>query len=243
METMDTCQNSTPTNMDLVIRRRHDIQKNANLDTEYYVFITTASSIAAIGLITDNSQIIVASMLLCPAMHHINAVIFGALLRDPLWKQGARGILASLAIAIGVGSCAGLYFSKTLVLTHNMMIHTVILNMKWSYLVAFFSAIAAGVSIIADRPSNLIGVAISTSILAPLVNFGLQLPNTLIGRANSVGMHACIISFLVALGNIVIIAVTCFVTIHLYIRVPSRFTWRAQIEAIRASPSIEDFGL
>lgn len=222
-------------NMDLVTLRRQHIEKRTKLDTEFFVYITTASAIAAIGLITDNSEIIVASMLICPVMHHVNAVTFGALLRDPLWIQGAKGIVVSTAVASTVGICAGTYFSTTMVLTRHMLNNTLLLYMKWSFVVAFFSAIASAVSIIADRPSNLIGVAISTSILSPLVNFGLLLPNTLIGRTNSVNMHACLLSLLLALGNILIIGLTCFMTINLYIRVPSTMAWRTQIEAVRAS--------
>jgi uncharacterized hydrophobic protein (TIGR00271 family) len=227
--------------MDLVMRRRHDIEHRNKLDTEFFVYITTASCIAAVGLITDSSETIVASMLISPVMNHVNAVTFGALLRDPvLWRQGAKGIVVSTVTATALGMCSGAYFSTTLVLTSHMLSRTVVLYLKWSFLVAFFSAIAAGVSIIADRPSNLIGVAISTSILPPLVNFGLLLPNAFIGRSNSVNMHACVFSLLLAIGNIVIIAITCFATIHLYVRVPSSFAWRTQIAAVRASSSLSE---
>lgn len=222
--------------MDLVIQRRHEIEQRAKLDTEFFIYITTASCIAAIGLITDSSEIVVASMLISPVMNHVNALTFGALLRDTsLCTQGTKGILVSTTISTGVGVCAGLYFSTTMVLTNHMLTPTILLHLKWSYLVAFFSSIAAGISILADRHSNLIGVAISTSILPPLVNFGLLLPNTLMRSTNSVDIHACILSLLLAVGNIAIIAITCLVTIHLYIKVPSTFPWRTQVEAARTS--------
>ena len=222
--------------MDLVIRRRHDIEACTALNIEYFTYVTTASCLAAIGLITDSSEIVVASMLISPVMDHINAVTFGALLRDrALWRQGAMGIFVSSIVTLGVGVCAGLYFSTTMVLTDHMLSRTTYLNLKWSYLVAFFSSLAAGVSIIADRPPNLIGVAISTSVLPPIVNCGILLPNSFFGRPNSVDMQACLISLLLAIGNIVIIAITCFATIYVYVRVPSTFPWRRQVEASHAS--------
>jgi uncharacterized hydrophobic protein (TIGR00271 family) len=224
--------------MDLVVQRRHEIKQRTKLDAEFFIYITTASCIAAVGLITDSSEIVVASMVICPIMNHVNALTFGALLRDtPLCRQGTKGILVSTIITTGVGVCAGLYFSTTMVLTRHMLNHTFLLYLTWSYLVAFFSAIAAGISILADRQANLIGVAISTSILPPLVNFGLLLPNTLMRTTNSVDIQACLRSLLLAIGNITIIAITCFATIHLYIKVPSTFPWRTQIEAARASSS------
>lgn len=220
--------------MDLVLNRRDEILRHAALDCQYYTYIITASCIATAGLVMDNSEVIVASMLISPIMNHVNAITFGALLWDKHMVQvGLIGILVGIFVAFVVGSIGGLYFSATMVLTNEMTSRTVFLNLKWSFVVAFFSALAAGVSILQEHIYNMIGVAISTSVLPPLANFGLLLPNAIMARPNRVSVHACLLSLAMALGNMAIIFLTSCGVIYLYVRLPSRSSWRLGIQIHR----------
>jgi uncharacterized hydrophobic protein (TIGR00271 family) len=216
--------------MDLVTHRQQEIAAAAAIDFVFFTYITTASCIAAAGLVTDNSEVIVASMLISPIMNHVNAVSFGVLLRDPgLVRRGCVGIGVGTFIGAAVGVLTGLYFSATMVLTNEMLVRTAVLSLQWSLLVAFFSALAAGVSVLHAQTGNLVGVAISTSVLPPIVNFGLLLPNALQERPNSVPVHACLLSAGMALGNILVIMASSVAIIHVYVRMPS---WRPRADAI-----------
>ena len=210
------------TTLDLVARRQREIAAAAARDFAFFTYVTTASCIAASGLVMNNSEVVVASMLISPIMNHRNALTFGLLRRDAsLIRLGVVGIALGALIGAIVGVFAGLYFSPTMVLTDEMLDRTVLLSIKWSLLVAFFSALAAGVSVLHEQTGNLVGVAISTSVLPPIVNFGLLLPNAIQARPNAVPMHACLLSAAMAVGNIVVIVVSSVVIIHIYVRRPS----------------------
>ncbi len=216
--------------MDLVTHRHRDIKAAAALDFAFFTYITTSSCIAASGLVMNNSEIIVASMLISPVMNHVNAISFGLLMKDtPLVGLGFLGIAVGTLIGAIVGALAGLYFSTTMVLTDEMLARTMVLSIKWSLVVAFFSAVAAGVSVLHEQTANLVGVAISTSVLPPIVNFGLLLPNAIQVRPNAVPLHACLISAAIALGNVVVIVVSSVTIIHVYVRLPCNRALRREL--------------
>lgn len=220
--------------MDLVTQRQHEVAAAAALDFAFFVYILTASCIAAAGLVMNNSEVIVASMLISPIMNHVNAVTFGVLARDAkLVRLGFMGIAVGALIGTLIGVFAGLYFSATMVLTEEMLARTVVLSLKWSLLVAFFSALAAGVSVLHRDSSNLVGVAISTSVLPPIVNFGLLLPNAVHERPNGVSVHACALSAGMALGNILVIVLSSASIILVYVRMPS---WRPRAAILPEGP-------
>jgi uncharacterized hydrophobic protein (TIGR00271 family) len=208
--------------MDILVRRRQEVAAAAAFDFAYFVYIITSACIAAAGLIINNSEIIVASMLISPIMCHINAVTFGVILRDvKLVQQGLLGVVVGTFLGALVGVLVGLYFSATMVLTDEMLARTALLSVKWSLLVAFFSALAAGVSVLHAQTGNLVGVAISTSVLPPLVNFGLLLPNAIRSSTNSVPVHACLLSAGMAIGNVLVIVLSSSAVIHVYVRLPA----------------------
>ncbi len=206
--------------MELILQKKQDISEAAAFDFAYFIYISTAACIAAAGLVMNNSEIIVASMLISPIMVHVNAVTFGSLSRDArLVQRGSIGIAVGSLIGTSFGALAGLYFSPTMVLTDEMLARTMVVNLKWSFLVAFLSGLAAGVSLLqTDATGNLIGVAISTSVLPPIVNFGLLLPNAIYNRPNGVSVHACARSAAMAIGNILIIVVSSAASIQAYMR-------------------------
>lgn len=213
----------------LIVHRQQEITSTAAIDFAFLVYIVTASCIAAAGLVMNNSEIIVASMLISPIMNHVNAVTFGVLARDPaLVRMGFLGIAVGFILGTLIGVFAGLYFSATMVLTDEMLARTSVLNLQWSLLVAFFSALAAGVSVLHKDASGLVGVAISTSVLPPIVNFGLLLPNAIHDRPNGVSVHACMLSAGMALGNIIIIVLSSATIILVYTYIPS---WRPRVAA------------
>jgi uncharacterized hydrophobic protein (TIGR00271 family) len=207
--------------MDLVTHRRQQIAQSAALDAAYFTYIVSASCIAGAGLIMNSSEFIVASMMICPLMNNINAITFGVLFCDTvLFRRGLLGTFVGMTIGTIVGILAGLIFSQTLVLTDEMLVRTYVLNLKWSLVMAFFASIAAGASLLnGHTTTNMAGIAISTSVLPPLVNFGLLLPNTAMKLSNAVSLHACLVSAWIGIGNIVVIIISSATMMQIYMRI------------------------
>ena len=81
------------------------LMRNTRFSLEYFVYIVSASSISAIGLITDSPTSIIASMVICPIMGYVSCLSVGTVLNDIcLIKRGATGLFMSL----GIGDCMGI---------------------------------------------------------------------------------------------------------------------------------------
>jgi len=203
--------------MDTILQTRHELLDTTRFTFEYYNYICTASCIALIGLITDSSTTIIASMVISPVMNYVLSFTFGLFLNDAkLLHRGVYGIVQSLLICIVVGLAGGVFFSKTLVLTGEILQRTDIRNVYWGIMTATLSGFATASSLVCRQNSNLIGIAISTSILPPAVNFGLLLPNSLWNLENSVLLHRVGISILLTISNIACLFLSILLLLWFY---------------------------
>lgn len=214
--TNDSTNNYLKT-METICRLRHSLLQNCCFTWEYYNYITAASIIAVIGLITDSSTTIMASMVISPVTNYVLAVTFGTFLCDGrLFRIGVIGLVQSLLFCVFFGLCAGLIFSKTIVITHEMSQRTDIRNLYWSIFVAFFSGLVSSSCLVTEKNNNLIGIAISTSLLPSAVNFGLLLPNSLLEYHNGIVFHKTLISLAITFANIFLIYVSVLLGLWIY---------------------------
>ena len=78
------------------------------MDFDYCCLLCVASTIAGIGLATNNTVVIVASMLVSPIMGPVLALTFGSIIHNwPLMRLGLTNELLSLAICIVIGFLIG----------------------------------------------------------------------------------------------------------------------------------------
>ncbi|MAI13843.1 MAG: hypothetical protein CMM15_07485 [Rhodospirillaceae bacterium] len=161
---------------------RQKIIDSSHLRFEFYNYILSACILAAIGLIQDQILIVVASMLISPVMSFVLALSFGLYIWDlQLIRRGLRGISISFFISLTVGIIFGLLFEGLdYEPTQEMLNRTTSKNMLWGIMVAIFSGFPLASSIIEKNINNMVGVAISTSILPPCVNFGIFLTSGLL---------------------------------------------------------------
>lgn len=221
--------------MDTIVRIRQNLLKNTDFTFEYYNYIFNACFISMIGLITNSSTTIIASMVISPIMNYVLALTMGLFINDKMMiSSGLRGIIFSLFICIIVGSSGGLFFSNTLVLTNEILQRTDIRNVYWGILTATFSGLATASSLVANTNNNLIGIAISTSILPPAVNFGLLIPNSLWNLHNSVRLHQAGISLLITMSNILCLIISINFLLWIYSRnIFKTSEWITQAPSIR----------
>jgi uncharacterized hydrophobic protein (TIGR00271 family) len=221
--------------MDRVLSLRHKFIESSRTTFEFYTYIINASLISAIGLMTNNSGVVIASMLISPIMNFVLSLALGLLFKDRvlIWN-GVKGIGISMLICVMTGVAIGSFHYNKLELTNEMLLRTDGDNLYWSLLLAFFSGLSASASIMEENINNMVGVAISTSILPPLVNFGLLIPNV---HSNDIGIYQCMNSFYLAIGNIAIIIFSCLFLIFTYLCIKK--TWLSETIIIARTKDLE----
>jgi len=156
------------------------IHESAEMDFDYMTLLIIASVIAGIGLATNNSVAIVASMLVSPIMGPVMACTFGTIVNKwSLVRLGAVSELLSLLICCIVGFAIGL---ATMLAgtggqwpTNEMRSRGLLEGLAIGLAIAIPSGMGVALSILGNNTSSLVGVAISASLLPPAVNCGMCL--------------------------------------------------------------------
>jgi len=163
------------------------IEGSSHLTFDFLLMVCCAALIAGIGVVTDSSITVVASMLISPLMSPILLITLGLSLHD--WKMVRRGVfneVVACLVAFGWGLLSGLVAAPIIV--HNELGSEWVLHSQemlvrgdpWSLLPNTLLAVPAGIAVTLCVTSDgstvgLVGVAISASLLPPLVNSGICL--------------------------------------------------------------------
>jgi len=144
----------------------------------YNTLILVASVMAALGLASNGSATIIASMLVSPIMGPVAAMAYGTSIWDrQMIKIAVKNELVSLAFCVFVGIVMGLITGATSLsndwLTPEMKTRATLSNLLVGIPTAFFSGLGVAVSLLDDQVNSLVGVAISASLLPPAVNCGM----------------------------------------------------------------------
>jgi uncharacterized hydrophobic protein (TIGR00271 family) len=144
----------------------------------YNTLLLVASVLAGLGLVSNSSATIIASMLVSPIMGPVVGLAYGTTICD--WKMVKRSIRTecfSLIFCILVGAVIGAITGKTGLAddwpTSEMSTRGQLDNFLVALPVAFFSGLGVAVSLLDDQTNSLVGVAISASLLPPAVNAGI----------------------------------------------------------------------
>lgn len=156
------------------------IHNQCTFDNNYKINVILASFISASGFITNNSVIIVASMLISPIMSPIIGIAFGIIINDKLLvKKSIISELGGIFICLIVGIIFGIsnsQFSNMLDIPGSeMLMRSTEKGFVFATIIAIASGIAGSLSLIMKNVSSIVGVAISASLLPPIVNTGILL--------------------------------------------------------------------
>eukprot|EP00602_Paraphysomonas_sp_CaronLab_P002994 CAMPEP_0185032222 /NCGR_PEP_ID=MMETSP1103-20130426/20149_1 /TAXON_ID=36769 /ORGANISM="Paraphysomonas bandaiensis, Strain Caron Lab Isolate" /LENGTH=662 /DNA_ID=CAMNT_0027568037 /DNA_START=53 /DNA_END=2041 /DNA_ORIENTATION=+ len=154
------------------------IHSSATFSFDYLSLLLIASTISGIGLATNNTVAIVASMLVSPIMGPVMALTFGTVINDrSLTLLGLKSELVSLLLCVVVGFIIGIIsiFIGTAGLwpTDEMKGRGLVDGLAIGFAIAIPSGIGVALSMLGNNTSSLVGVAISASLLPPAVNCGL----------------------------------------------------------------------
>jgi uncharacterized hydrophobic protein (TIGR00271 family) len=144
----------------------------------YNTLLLVASILAGLGLVSNSSATIIASMLVSPIMGPVVGLAYGTTIHDwKMVKHSIRTECLSLVFCILVGAVIGACTGKTDLAddwpTDEMSTRGELSTFLVALPVAFFSGLGVAVSLLDEQTNSLVGVAISASLLPPAVNAGI----------------------------------------------------------------------
>jgi len=150
-----------------------EIFDSAKLTNTFLVMVALSTVVAAIGLLKNNTAVIIGAMVIAPLLGPNVALSFATTLGDSelginALKTNVAGIMAAFGISLLLG-----FF-----LTVDPAIHEIQARTAVSYadiVLALASGIAGALSFTSGLPSALIGVMVAVALIPPLVVFGLLL--------------------------------------------------------------------
>jgi len=210
----------------------NDILRNASLTKNYLVFIIISAIVAAIGLITNNPAIVVASMVIAPLMGPVLALSYGWVIKDNLLiKESMKTELIGFAISVSIGWLFGIgaFFMPTFQDISTLPTEIVIrgeldsIGFVLNIILAIAIGIAVGFSLTGGISSALVGIAIGASIMPPVVNIGICM---FLGLYVSLGFWIYALnSLIIFVINFVCIILVAYIVFRLKkVRAPIR-TW------------------
>jgi uncharacterized hydrophobic protein (TIGR00271 family) len=181
LEIMRASNRFTEVSMEQIERVRmiHEkLAEGCKFSFNYNTLLLTASILAGLGLVSDSSTTVIASMLVSPIMGPVVGMAYGATIHDwRLFRTAFRTEILSLVFCILMGALLGACVGPTNLgrewPTKEMFVRGTWQNFLIALPVAFFSGLGVAVSLLDDQTSSLVGVAISASLLPPAVNAGI----------------------------------------------------------------------
>lgn len=166
----------------LRVRVMHErFLEGSQFSFNYNSLLIIASLIAALGLGSDSTATIIASMLVSPLMGPVMGMAYGATILDfKLFRIAFVTELVSLLACIFVGAFVSICMCPLTHLvydkmwpTDEMFVRARIANFIIGIPIAFISGLGVAVSVLDEQTSSLVGVAISASLLPPAINAGM----------------------------------------------------------------------
>lgn len=156
------------------------VRESAVLSFDFIMFVLLAGMLAALGLVENSSVVLVASMLVSPMMGPILAGTFGTVIQDrTLQRLGVKTELIGLALCLSFGFVFGIIYSSVVNwddgfwLKDEMVARGQLRSLWVGVLIALPSGAGVALSVLGGNVGSLVGVAISASLLPPVVNSGL----------------------------------------------------------------------
>lgn len=154
------------------------IYKMSENNLNYNILVIISSMISASGLLINDSNIILASMLISPIMGPILGMSVGLLIKDfnlikkAIWSE-CIGILLCTVTGIIYGICSSFVYELLELPTIEIMKRGNFIILIFGFFIAIPSGIALVLAVLHDNYIIYIGVSISASLLPPLCNFGI----------------------------------------------------------------------
>lgn len=150
-----------------------EIFDSSKLTNTFLIMVALSTIVASIGLLKDNTAVIIGAMVIAPLLGPNVALSFATTLGD-----AELGINALKTNLVGIMAAFGISLLLGFFLTVDPTIHEIQARTVVSYadiILALASGIAGALSFTSGLPSALIGVMVAVALIPPLVVFGLLL--------------------------------------------------------------------
>lgn len=140
----------------------------------FYIMVILAIAMATLGLLLDNTAIVIGSMLVSPLLFSLLGIAMGlSMSNGNLIKRSIYTFLKSLIISIGVALIVTWLFP-----TIDKSLNSEIISRTFSGLpyavVAFIAGFAAAFSLVNSKLNeSLAGIAISVALIPPIATIGI----------------------------------------------------------------------
>ncbi len=223
-----------------------ELVSNSELTYKFIMFSLLAALLAGFGLVYNNSVVIIAAMVLAPLLGPILALSYAFVVKDRnLIKLAMKAECIGFIIALTCGIILGVIFITIVPMLRPWIFrpflesnlfsplpyelwvpNEILVRGKWDFLtvniaIAFIMGIAVGFSLTEGIQGNVVGIAIGSSILPPIVNAGICFAIFEFGLA--------VVSSIIFLINFSVITITSIVIFEIKkIRAPIKtyFLWR-----------------
>lgn len=148
-----------------------DVSESAGLSVSYLVMVGLSAIVAAIGVIYNNSTVVIGAMVIAPLLGPNVALSLATALGDmQLAGRAARTNIAGVGLALGAAMLIG--FSVPV----NPEVHEIqtrLTAQAKDIVLALASGCAGVLAFTTGAPAALIGVMVAVALIPPLVTFGL----------------------------------------------------------------------
>ena len=155
---------------------------NSGSSVSFYAFLTLATALAAIAVITDSSILVVGAMVVGPEFGPVAAIATGLVLRRWGLVPRSLGLLVrGFAVAVVVVACLALlarglgWIDPSTVTRPRPLTGFIWQPDRWSFIVALLAGFAGVLSLTSGKSSALVGVFISVTTVPALGNLALGL--------------------------------------------------------------------
>ncbi len=150
-----------------------DLLPGTHVSQVYMLMVLLSSVIAAIGLVRDNTAVVIGAMVIAPLLLPNMSLALGTTLGD------ITMILRSLgANLVGVVICLGFSFAVGYFVEFDPSVKEIALRTTTEYsdiALALAAGTAGALAVTSGVSANLIGVMVAVALLPPMVAFGLLL--------------------------------------------------------------------
>jgi uncharacterized hydrophobic protein (TIGR00341 family) len=150
-----------------------EMEKNSQLNLNFFILVFLSTIVAAVGLIKDNVAVVIGAMVIAPLLGPNLALSLGTAMggKKLMWKS-IKTNLAGLGLTLLLSALIGLLWPVSLESRELLARTDVGLD---SVVLALASGAAAVLSLTTGLSSVLVGVMVAVALMPPAVTLGLML--------------------------------------------------------------------
>lgn len=180
-------------------------------DADFYLLLSCAALITALGLLMDNAIVIVGAMLVAPILFPILALGLGVVTdsRDAIWRA-LKILVKTVFVGVGIAAVTSFIFGISTLVEHEQLTLLTNPDLLSYFFISFAAGLVASYAWVSEETAmTLPGVAISVSLVPPLAAIGVSL--ALLSEDLLIGS---ILLFLINLLGVVLASVVIFSLFH-----------------------------